>query len=67
MREGLEITNRRAHLLIGMDRDSSCLESCKMAALPTWAYVQAQGDSYLFPLAHMQLPDAESDRYLQPF
>jgi transposase len=39
---------------------------CKMAALSTRAYVQAQGDYYLCPLANTQLPDAELDRYLQP-
>jgi transposase len=39
---------------------------CKMAALSTRAYVQAQGDYYLCPLANTQLPDAELDAYLQP-
>jgi transposase len=39
---------------------------CKMAALSTRAYVQAQGDSYLCPLANTQLPDSELDAYLQP-
>ncbi len=39
---------------------------CKMAALSTRAYVHAQGDSYLCPLAQAQLPAQELDRYLQP-
>ncbi len=39
---------------------------CKMAALSTRAYVQAQGDYYLCPLANTQLPDSELDGYLQP-
>src|SRR5260221_7385041 len=39
---------------------------CKMAALSTRAYVQAQGDYYLCPLAQTQLPAEELDRYLQP-
>ena len=39
---------------------------CKMAALSTRAYVQAQGDYYLCPLANTQLPDSELDAYLQP-
>jgi len=39
---------------------------CKMAALSTRAYVQAQGDYYLCPLAQTQLPAQELDRYLQP-
>jgi transposase len=38
----------------------------KMAALSTRAYVQAQGDYYLCPLANTQMPDAELDGYLQP-
>src|SRR3989440_2400524 len=38
---------------------------CKMAALATRAYVQAQGDYYLCPLAQTQLPAQELDRYLQ--
>src|SRR5258708_9217146 len=37
-----------------------------MAALSTRAYVQAQGDYYLCPLAQTQLPAQELDRYLQP-
>lgn len=39
---------------------------CKMAALSTRAYVQAQGDYYLCPLANTQLSDQELDTYLQP-
>src|SRR5437764_8500943 len=39
---------------------------CKMAALSTRAYVQAQGDYYLCPLANTQMPAAELDGYLQP-
>ena len=39
---------------------------CKMAALSTRAYVQAQGDYYLCPLANTQLSDAQLDAYLQP-
>jgi transposase len=39
---------------------------CKMAALSTRAYVQAQGDYYLCPLANTQLSDQELDAYLQP-
>jgi len=39
---------------------------CKMAALSTRAYVQAQGDYYLCPLAQTQLPVQELDRHLQP-
>jgi len=39
---------------------------CKMAALATRAYVQAQGDYYLCPLATTQVPDSELDAYLQP-
>ncbi len=39
---------------------------CKMAALSTRAYVQAQGDYYLCPLAQTQLPAPELERYLQP-
>jgi transposase len=39
---------------------------CKMAALSTRAYVQAQGDYYVCPLAQTQLPAQELDRYLQP-
>jgi transposase len=39
---------------------------CKMAALSTRAYMQAQGDYYLCPLATTQLPAAELDAYLQP-
>ncbi len=39
---------------------------CKMAALSTRAYVQAQGDYYLCPLANTQVSDQELDAYLQP-
>jgi transposase len=39
---------------------------CKMAALATRAYVQAQGDYYVCPLAQTQLSVQELDRYLQP-
>src|SRR5438270_5427224 len=39
---------------------------CKMAALSTRAYVQAQGDYYLCPLANTQLSEQEWDAYLQP-
>jgi len=39
---------------------------CKMAALSTRAYVQAQGDYYLCPLTNTQVPDSELDAYLQP-
>jgi transposase len=39
---------------------------CKMAALATRAYVQAQGDYYLCPLATTHLSDAELDTCLQP-
>src|SRR6266516_7424473 len=39
---------------------------CKMAALATRAYLQAQGDYYLCPLAQTQLPPQELDTYLKP-
>jgi transposase len=39
---------------------------CKMATLSTRAYVQAQGDYYLCPLANTQLSEAELAAYLQP-
>src|SRR6266853_3751614 len=39
---------------------------CKMAALETRAFVQAQQDYYLCPLASKQLPEAVLDEYLQP-
>ncbi len=39
---------------------------CKMAALETRAFVQAQQDYYLCPLANKQLPDAVLAEYLQP-
>jgi transposase len=39
---------------------------CKMAALETRAYVQAQQDYYLCPLAAKQMPDAVLEEYLRP-
>jgi transposase len=39
---------------------------CKMAALETRAFVQAQQDYYLCPLASKQLPEAVLAAYLQP-
>src|SRR5713101_954478 len=39
---------------------------CKMAALGTRAFVQAQQDYYLCPLASKQLPEAVLAAYLQP-
>ncbi len=39
---------------------------CKMAALETRAFVQAQQDCYLCPLSNAQLPDAVLAAYLQP-
>ncbi len=39
---------------------------CKMAALETRAFVQAQQDSYLCPLASKQLPEAVLAAYLRP-
>jgi transposase len=39
---------------------------CKMAALETRAFVQAQQDYYLCPLANKQMPDAVLAEYLQP-
>jgi transposase len=39
---------------------------CKMAALETRAFVQAQQDYYLCPLASKQLPDAVLAAYVQP-
>src|SRR5258708_38534784 len=39
---------------------------CKMAAMATRAYVQAQGDYYLCPVAQTQLPAEELEQYLQP-
>src|SRR5437588_2143823 len=39
---------------------------CKMAALETRAFVQAQQDYYLCPLSNKQLPDAVLAAYLQP-
>ena len=39
---------------------------CKMAALRTRAFVQAQNDYYLCPLSETQLPDAVLEAYLRP-
>jgi transposase len=39
---------------------------CKMAALGTRAFIQAQGDYYLCPLAKKQLPDEVLASYLKP-
>ncbi len=39
---------------------------CKMAALETRAFLQAQQDCYLCPLTSKQLPDAVLAAYLQP-
>lgn len=39
---------------------------CKMAAMSTRAFLQAQGDYYLCPLASTQVPDEVLDAYLQP-
>src|SRR5438445_8770492 len=39
---------------------------CKMAALETRAFVQAQQDYYLCPLASKQMPEAVLAAYLQP-
>jgi len=39
---------------------------CKMAALVTRAFLQAQGDYYLCPLASKQVPDEVLEAYLQP-
>ena len=39
---------------------------CKMAALETRAFVQAQQDYYLCPLSNKQMPDAVLAAYLQP-
>lgn len=39
---------------------------CKMAALVTRAFLHAQGDYYLCPLASKQVPDSVLDAYLQP-
>jgi transposase len=39
---------------------------CKMAAVHTRAYVQAQGDYYLCPLTNKQVPEQVLDTYLQP-
>ena len=39
---------------------------CKMAALDTRAYLEAQQDYYLCPLAAQQMPEGVLDEYLQP-
>jgi len=39
---------------------------CKMAALDTRAFVQAQGDYYLCPLSKTQMPDEELEKLLKP-
>jgi len=39
---------------------------CKMAALETRAFLQANQDCYLCPLSTKQMPDAVLDGYLQP-
>jgi transposase len=39
---------------------------CKMAALDTRAYLEAQQDYYLCPLAAKQMPEELLDEYLQP-
>src|SRR6266705_3988454 len=39
---------------------------CKMAALETRAFLEAQQDYYLCPLASKHLPEAVLDEYLQP-
>src|SRR5436309_10393741 len=39
---------------------------CKMAALTTRAYLEAQQDYYLCPLSSKQIPDEVLDEYLQP-
>src|SRR2546430_1639489 len=39
---------------------------CKMAALETRAYLEAQQDFYLCPLSSKQLPDEVLEEYLQP-
>jgi transposase len=39
---------------------------CKMAALETRGFVQAQGDYYLCPLAKIQMPDEELEKLLRP-
>jgi transposase len=39
---------------------------CKMAALETRGFVQAQADYYLCPLAKVQMPDEELERLLKP-
>ena len=39
---------------------------CKMAALETRGFIQAQDDYYLCPLAKIQMPDEELERLLNP-
>jgi len=39
---------------------------CKMAALETRGFLQAQGDYYLCPLAKIQMPDKELEKLLTP-
>jgi len=39
---------------------------CKMAALETRAYLQAQQDGYLCPLAGKQMPEEALEEYLRP-
>ncbi len=39
---------------------------CKMGALETRAFVQAQDDFYLCPLAKTQMPDVELEKLLRP-
>jgi len=39
---------------------------CKMAALDTRAFVQAQGDYYLCPLSKNQMPDEALEKLLKP-
>lgn len=39
---------------------------CKMAALATRGFIQAQDDFYLCPLAKTQMPDEELEKLLQP-
>ena len=54
VREGLQ---RSGLLYVG---------DCKMGALATRAWVCAQGDYYLCPLAEKQMPAETRERYLQP-
>jgi transposase len=52
-----ESVGRRGLLYVG---------DCKMGSLETRAFLQAGGDTYLCPLAEVQLPPAVLERYLQP-